>query len=310
MKPIRPGLFIDLEGLSLTQFEREILQHPLISGIVLFTRNYENPKQLTHLTRTIRSTKPEVTIATDQEGGGVQRFRPGFTKLPSAFQLGKKYRENPSQGIEMTQKTGRTIAEELKRCGIDLSFAPVLDLHDPISPIIGKKERAFDSDPKRVVQLGRAFIAGLHEAGLPAVGKHFPGHGRVRLDSHLTPPIDNRPFEVLRRFDLVPFYELRNELDGIMTAHITYPQIDPQIATFSFIWLHTILRKRLKFNGLVFTDDLSMQGAGQKNILERVQSAFQAGCDIGLVCNNRENVIQLISQYKILKKFFPINRHW
>jgi beta-N-acetylhexosaminidase len=272
-------VMLDIEGLTLAGHEKEKINHPNTGAVILFARNYENPQQITELISNIRAARQgDILIAVDQEGGRVQRFKNGFTRLPPA----SCYAEAP----ELAESAGWLMATELLSVGVDFSFAPVLDIDCGVSQIIG--DRSFSTDPLLATKLAGLFRKGMNAAGMAATGKHFPGHGAVALDSHLTLPIDNRSIETLRAKDFLPFKQLINEgLEGIMPAHVLYPNIDPNPAGFSSFWIQEILRKELNFNGTVFSDDLSMAGAAfAGDFIERAKLAQQAGCDMLLVCNN------------------------
>ncbi len=293
-----PGaLLVDIAGLELTAEDREILLHPLVCGLVLFSRNYVSKTQLTDLTQQIHALRSELIITVDQEGGRVQRFREEFTKFPPAAEWGKLYDENPAEALLQVKQTAGLLARELQTVGVDLSFAPVLDLQNLQSRVIG--DRAFHADPHIVTLLGEQFIAGFHAAGMAAVGKHFPGHGTVLADSHCEEPIDPRKFSELMATDLIPFVRLAKKLQGIMPAHVIYSALDPQPAGFSPYWLKKILREQLKFTGIIFSDDLTMQAAAKiGDYPARFNAAIEAGCDIGLVCNNRAGAIAVLDQVK------------
>ena len=270
---------IDLQGLSLEQSEKDKISHPNTGAVILFARNFENSRQVNNLIEQIRDARDgTILVAVDQEGGRVQRFQTDFTRLPAA----SAYAQTP----ELTQASGWLMASELLAVGIDFSFAPVLDVDCGVNTVIG--DRAFSQDALQVAQLASAFRQGMHAAGMAAVGKHFPGHGAVTLDSHIDLPVDDRNLASIKNKDLSPFIQLISEgLEAIMPAHIVYPEIDALPAGFSEIWLQQILRQQLGFNGAIFSDDLSMQGAacvGDFN--ERAGLALQAGCDMVLVCNN------------------------
>jgi beta-N-acetylhexosaminidase len=276
--PIGP-VMLDVVGLSLTQVEQEKINHPNTGAVILFSRNYETPAQISQLIDSIRAArKGDILIAVDQEGGRVQRFQTGFTRLPPA----SYYAEMPL----LAESAGWLMATELLSVGVDFSFAPVLDIDCGISQIIG--DRSFSTDPDLATKLASLFRKGMHNAGMAATGKHFPGHGSVALDSHLTLPIDDRDLDTIRGKDFLPFIQLIKEgLEGIMPAHVLYPSIDPNPAGFSPFWIQQILRKELKFNGTVFSDDLSMAGAASAgDYPERARLAQEAGCDMLLVCNN------------------------
>ncbi|MDF1587992.1 MAG: beta-N-acetylhexosaminidase [Gammaproteobacteria bacterium] len=293
-------LMVDVLGLELSETERDILRHPLVGGVILFSRNYESPEQVAALTASIRALRdPHLVIAVDHEGGRVQRFRKGFTRLPPIGALGKHYMQHPQQTMERAETTGWLMAAELRAVGVDFSFAPVLDLDYGVSEIIG--DRAFHRDPQAVSAMAKAYIQGMKRAYMPAVGKHFPGHGAVEVDSHLGLPVDSRHFEDMIQADILPFSQLcKQDLAGIMPAHIVYEQSDSLPAGFSPFWLQEILRDRLGFQGAILSDDLSMEGAAiMGDSLARAQVALSAGCDMVLVCNKPESVIQVIDGLKV-----------
>jgi beta-N-acetylhexosaminidase len=287
---------LDLLGTDLSAEERELLLHPQCGGVVLFTRNYVVPDQLADLCATLHALKsPPLLIAVDHEGGPVQRFRPGFTPLPPCAALGRWHAEDAAAALSLAQACGLVMAWELRRAGVDLSFAPVLDLDLGVSAVIG--ERAFHRQPETVTALASAYIDGMREAGMAAVGKHFPGHGSVGADSHLEIPIDPRPYDDIAGRDLIPFARLaRGALDGIMPAHVVYPAVDQRPAGFSPLWLKRVLRGALGFEGVVVSDDLSMAGAaGAGGYPERAAAALEAGCDVLLVCNNPSGAAQVLA---------------
>lgn len=283
---------LDVGGYTLTAHEQTLIQHPNTGAVILFARNYENPEQIQRLTSSIRNARNgDLLIAVDQEGGRVQRFQTGFTRLPPAL----AYSKNP----ELAEAAGWLMAAELLAVGVDFSFAPVLDIDCGVSDIIGN--RSFARDALLVSQLAGAFMAGMKAAGMAATGKHFPGHGAVALDSHLTLPVDERDLNELRRKDLLPFQQLINEgLDAIMPAHVLYPNIDPKPAGFSSFWIQQILRQELGFNGAIFSDDLSMEGAAfAGDFPARAKLAEQAGCDMILVCNNPKAAEQVLDSLTV-----------
>ena len=289
-------VMIDVAGLELTAEDRERLRHPLVGGIILFARNYESPQQLLALTQSIRALRtPSLLVAVDHEGGRVQRFRDGFTTIPPMRAFGQLWDQDPTKAKELVKITGYVIGAELLAHAVDFSFAPVLDLDYGESSVIG--DRSFHRDPLIVTELARELIAGFAAAGMGWVGKHFPGHGFVRGDSHHEVPIDNRPYEDIERDDLIPFRELaRAGMGGVMPAHVIYPDVDALPAGFSSFWLKDILRDQLGFEGVIFSDDLSMEGASTAGgVVERAASALTAGCDMVLLCNNSEQADRLLS---------------
>lgn len=287
-------VMLDLEGLEVTQEERELLQHPQVGGVILFSRNYESPAQLRSLVGAIREATPRrLLLAVDQEGGRVQRFKAGFTELPPMRTLGEQYDINPAQARQQAHQLGHLMASEVLAYDLDFSFAPVLDLDRGISEVIGN--RAFHSEPLAVADLAGAFCTGMQAAGMAAIGKHFPGHGSVAADSHIAIPVDERSFTEIAALDLVPFERLAAALDGVMPAHVIYPQADSQPAGFSSYWLQTVLRQQLSFKGAIFSDDLGMAGAEVGgSFANRAQLALAAGCDMVLVCNNRTAAVAVI----------------
>lgn len=295
-KPLTLGqVMLDLDGLTVTDAEQQLIAHPQTGGIILFSRNYQNKRQLQQLIQQIRQIKPEILIAVDHEGGRVQRFREEFTAIPPAQFFGQLYDQDPTQALQQIEQAAWTIATELQQVDIDLCFAPVLDIQHNISSVIG--DRSLHANPEVVIVLGRAFIAGLKRAGMAAVAKHFPGHGGVQADSHIASPIDQRSYAGLATHDLLPFQTLIAEgLLGIMPAHVIYPAIDTQPASLSAIWLQQILRQQLNFKGVIFSDDLTMHGASVAgDYLSRARAALAAGCDMILVCNNRAGAIEILA---------------
>lgn len=288
-------VMVDLAGLELDALERELLVHPLVGGVILFARNYAAPAQLEALTAAIHALRtPALLIAVDHEGGRVQRFTDGFTRLPPMRALGRLYDREPALAANLAGAIGVVLAAELRARGVDFSFAPVLDIDFGASGVIG--DRAFHASAAGVTALAGGFVAGLARAGMGAVGKHFPGHGYVRADSHHEVPVDERDLATIEANDLVPYRALaRHGLAGVMPAHVVYPRVDPRPAGFSRVWLRDILRRRLGFDGMVFSDDLSMEGASVAGgIVERGRAALEAGCDMVLVCNARAAAERLL----------------
>lgn len=296
-QPLGP-LMVDLVGPRLSPAEAERLCHPLVGGVILFRRNYEDREQVAGLVASIRALRePDLLIAVDHEGGRVQRFREGFTRIPPMRALGSRWREDPAAAAALAFDTGVVLAAELRAVGIDLSFTPVLDLDWGHSEIIG--DRSFGRDPACVTALAGALIRGLSARGMASCGKHFPGHGWAVADSHHALPEDPRTYQELLADDLVPFVRLADQgLAAVMPAHLLYPSVDPLPAGFSPFWLQTVLRDRLGFDGAVFSDDLSMRGAhGVGDIVARAAAAHAAGCDMVLVCNDPDSVEQILDHW-------------
>ena len=281
---VKPGaLLIGLSEKRLGEDELGWLRHPAVGGVVLFSRNYESRNQLQALCQRIRLVRdPPLLISVDHEGGRVQRFRDGFTRLPPQRVYGEYWRRDRTIAQDLAYRHGRVMAGELRACGVDLSWAPVLDL-DGGSDVIG--DRAFADDPEVVAALGRGVIAGMHDAGMAATGKHFPGHGSSGGDTHTHAVTDPRPLDDLRRGDLRPFAELAEALDAVMLAHVRYPAVSARPAAFAPEWIGNSLREDLAFAGLAVSDDLCMAGAADGgDIPDRVQACMAAGCDLALVC--------------------------
>jgi len=292
--PLGP-VMVDVAGLELAPGERELLAHPLVGGVILFARNYGSPEQLRALTGAIHGVRsPALLIAVDHEGGRVQRFADGFTRLPPMRALGRIYDDDPVLAENLAGAVGVVLASELAAHGVDFSFAPVLDIDFGSSSVIG--DRAFHSEPAAVSRLAGALAGGMRRVGMGAVGKHFPGHGYVRADSHHEVPVDDRALAAIEANDLAPYRALIGSgLAGVMPAHVIYPRVDSRPAGFSPVWLREILRGRLGFDGIVFSDDLSMEGASVAGgIVERGRAALDAGCDMVLVCNAREAAERLL----------------
>ncbi len=287
-------LMVDVAGLELSAEDREVLRHPLVGSVILFTRNYAGTDQLENLTAQIHAVRdPPLIVAVDHEGGRVQRFRTGFTPLPPMRFVGHQYDMDHKQGVDMARECGWVLASELLAAGVDLSFAPVVDLDYEMSEVIG--DRAFHSDAEAVATLASSCMAGMREAGMAAVAKHFPGHGAVVADSHVALPVDRRELADLEP-ELQPYRRLiANGLAGVMVGHIVFPAVDSRPASLSPRWIGDILRGELRFHGVVFADDLSMGGAAAVgSIVERAHLALQAGCDVLPVCNSRPDVLRLL----------------
>lgn len=287
-------LLMDLQGKTLTAEEQEMLEHPLVSGLILFTRNFHDREQIQALVKSVRQrVKKPLLITVDQEGGRVQRFREGFTKLP-AMQTFQQLLPSTSLQQQFAQEAGWLMAAEMFALDIDMSFAPVLDLGHQCKAI---GDRAFGEQPETMLPIAEAFINGMREIGMATTGKHFPGHGHVLADSHLETPFDSRPKETIFNHDIQPFKQLiaKGKLSAIMPAHVIYSQCDSQPASGSHYWLKTVLREQLHFNGVIFSDDLGMKGAGfMGDYVERSHKALEAGCDLLLLCNEPEGVVQVL----------------
>jgi len=291
-------LMVDVAGLTLTAEDRELLRHPLIGSVILFTRNYQDPVQLAALVADIRGVRaPPLLVAVDHEGGRVQRFRAGFSVLPPARRIGQEFDQDEKQGLAMARDLAWLMAAELRAVGIDFSFAPCVDLDYGVSEIIG--DRAFHANAEVVAKLTLATIAGMREASMAATAKHFPGHGAVVADSHQALPIDRRELTDLAP-DLTPYRRLiPNDLAAVMMGHVLFPAVDSVPASFSRRWVGEILRGELDFRGVVFADDLTMEGASAMGgVVERAEAAIAAGCDVLPVCNRRESVIRLLDGLK------------
>lgn len=292
-------LMIDLEGTSMTAEEREMLRHPLVGGVILFTRNYADPEQLSALVADIHAARnPRLIVAVDHEGGRVQRFRAGFSALPAPRRIGHEYDANARAGLELARSMGWLMAAELRSHGVDLSFAPCVDIDYGVSFIT---DRAFHSNPDVVGRLATAYAHGMRDAGMAATAKHFPGHGAVVADSHLTLPVDRRELADMTG-DLAPYRRLMaNGLPAVMVAHILFPAVDQAPSSLSARWIRDVLRGEMRFQGVVFTDDLSMGGAAAAfgDIVTRATRALSAGCDMLPVCNQRPAVMELLDRLRV-----------
>ena len=286
---------LDVVGTELTAEDIRRLQHPLVGGVILFARNYTSPAQLKALTANIHAVRqPPLLIAVDHEGGRVQRFKEGFTRIPPMREFGKIWDKNPKRAKQLAEEAGWVLAVELRARGVDFSFTPVLDMDYGESQVIGN--RAFHRSPQAINELAFALMQGLKRGGMPAVGKHFPGHGFVTADSHVAIPVDERSFDEIAQADMQPFRQMIDDgLPAIMPAHVIYPKVDDKPAGFSEKWLQKVLRQRLEFNGVIFSDDLSMEGAVVAgNVTQRALAALNAGCDMVLLCNRPDLADELL----------------
>ncbi len=289
-------VMLDIAGTTLTPEDEVRLRHPLVGGVILFTRNYQSPRQLTELTAAIHAlNSPPLLIAVDHEGGRVQRFRDGFSRIPAMRELGRIWDEHPKRARHLAQQAGYVLASELRACGVDFSFTPVLDVDYGSSSVIG--DRAFHSDPEVITELAHGLLQGMRQGGMHTVGKHFPGHGFVSADSHLAIPVDERSYTDIELCDLIPFRRMVNfGLTAVMPAHVIYPKVDKHPAGFSEVWLKRVLRGELGFEGCIFSDDLSMEAATVAGgIVQRAEAALNAGCDMVLVCNRPDLADELLA---------------
>lgn len=292
-------VMLDVASTALSEAERELLRQPAVGGVILFSRNFVSPEQVATLVTDIHALRaPRLLVAVDQEGGRVQRFRDGFTRLPPVRRLGELFDQDPRRARQLAEVSGWLMAAELRAIGIDISFAPVLDLDYGVSTVIG--DRAFHRKPEVVAELAQAYQRGMGEAGMAATGKHFPGHGAVVADSHLELPIDERPFAELEFDDLLPFERLAHQgMKAMMAAHVIYSDCDSRAAGFSPFWLRTVLRERLGFQGVIFSDDLNMKAAAcAGDYPARARAALGAGCDMVLVCNAPEQGRQVVESLR------------
>ena len=287
-------LMISIDGITLSRSDKDLIRNRHVGGIILFTRNFHSQPQIEELCSEIKNIKNNIIIAVDQEGGRVQRFNGEYTQLPSMQVLGDYCISN--NDYSFAADVGWLMSLELIASGVDISFAPVLDVDRNTSSIIGN--RSFSNKPQNVVDIASHFIQGMNEAGMRATGKHFPGHGGIKEDSHIAEPIDTRSHDDLIDNDLKPFIELKDKLSAVMTAHITYPDIDNVCVSFSEIWLKNILQNKIGFNGVIFSDDLTMKGAGNTSMEEKAIKALNAGCDMVLVCNDSKGVNSVINCFE------------
>lgn len=291
-------VMLDLQGTEISAEEKEMLAHPLCGGLILFSRNYSSIKQLERLVADSRAAcNNKLLVSVDHEGGRVQRFREGFSRLPALAELHEQA-DDLLSACRLSQRHAWLMASELRALDIDFSFAPVLDIDHGVSAVIG--DRAFHKQPDIVCAMAKSYLEGMHEAGMAATGKHFPGHGAIAADSHHEIPVDERTLDTLEGWDMQPFKELvSGGLDAIMPAHVIYPAVDKQPAGFSRIWLQDILRRQLGFDGVIFSDDLTMEGAAVAGgYPERAEAALRAGCDMVLVCNNTAGAAEVLDSVK------------
>jgi beta-N-acetylhexosaminidase len=287
-------LMLDIDSTSLNNEEITLLQNPHVGGVILFSRNIVSNDQVSSLCKQIDEVNPNILIAVDQEGGRVQRLNEGYTNLPSMKRLNFLIQTNKELDNSFATDIGWLMASEVIASGLDISFAPVLDLDDSRSSVIG--DRSIGDNPEQVIAIASAFIKGMNQAGMQATGKHFPGHGGIFADSHLTFSQDTRSLSELESHDLLPFDALKLQLGGIMTAHISFANIDKEIATFSKFWLQDILRKKIGFTGIIFSDDLSMKGSDYVGGIEvKVGKALESGCNMVLICNDRPAALKAIN---------------
>lgn len=287
-------LITDIQGPELTDSERAWLTHEFLGGIILFTRHFQSRNQLIDLVAEIKAINPNLLITVDHEGGRVQRFREGFTQVPAMGKIGDVYAEDANKARVLAKSAAIVLAYELQEVGIDLTYAPVLDVNYGRNTVIG--DRSFSADKQVLQDLASHFMQGLREMGFATVAKHFPGHGWVNLDSHVDCPVDERSFEEVEAQDLQPFSKLMSHIDWMMPAHVVYEKVDSEPAGFSQYWLQTVLRQQLGFNGRIVSDDLSMAGAAVKgNYQQRAQAAMLAGCDVLLACNHAEASTEILN---------------
>ena len=284
---------LDIDGKSLSIEDKTLISNKHVGGLIFFSKNFESFQQISNLVKEVREIKENILIAVDQEGGRVQRFNNEFTNIPSMQEIGRFAKEHNDSSI--CKDIGWLTSSELIATGIDINFAPVLDIAESTSSIIGN--RAFSNNPDEVISMASDYIDGMHEAGMSSTGKHFPGHGGVVEDSHKELPEDIRQLDDLMSFDMTPYIKLANKLDAIMCAHILFPNVDKDIPSFSKRWVKEILRNKINYDGLIFSDDLTMLGAGVEPCSEKARKSIQAGCDMVLVCNNRKEIEGVINVF-------------
>jgi beta-N-acetylhexosaminidase len=291
---VRVTLITDIQGPSLLEDEKKWLSHPFLGGIILFSRHFHSRDQLTQLIEEIKAINPDLLITVDHEGGRVQRFREGFTQVPAMGKIGALHESDPDKAKQLAKAAAIVLAFELQEVGVDLTYAPVLDINYERNTVIG--DRAFSGQKEVITELASRFMLGLKEMNFAVVAKHFPGHGWVNLDSHVACPVDERSFEEIDQQDLEPFKQLLPQIDWMMPAHVVYEKVDSEPAGFSKFWLQNILRGQLGFDGRIVSDDLSMEGAAVKGDYKgRAQAALDAGCDILLACNNVDAPVEILN---------------
>lgn len=283
-------VMLDIAGTDLSDEDTNLISNKHVGGLILFSRNFESYEQLKSLIKQVKSIKHNILIAVDQEGGRVQRFDGDFTCIPSMNKIASFARKN--KDYKIFKEVGWLISSELLSAGVDINFTPVLDIDDNNQSIIG--DRSFSDDIDEIVKCSSYLIDGMHEAGMKSTGKHFPGHGSVYEDSHLELPVDQKKLKYLLEHEILPYIALKNKLDAVMCAHILFQNVDSEIPSFSNKWIKNILKKRLGYQGIVFSDDLSMAGAGKDNSIAKYLKSIDAGCDMAIICNDREGVIEIL----------------
>ena len=283
-------VMLDIAGTDLSDEDTNLISNKHVGGLILFSRNFESYEQLKSLIQQVKSIKHNILIAVDQEGGRVQRFDGDFTRIPSMNKIASFARKN--KDYKIFKEVGWLISSELLSAGVDINFTPVLVIDDNNQSIIG--DRSFSEDIDEIVKCSSYLIDGMHEAGMKSTGKHFPGHGSVYEDSHLELPVDQKKLKYLLEHEILPYIALKNKLDAVMCAHILFQNVDSEIPSFSNKWIKNILKKRLGYQGIVFSDDLSMAGAGKDNSIAKYLKSIDAGCDMAIICNDREGVIEIL----------------